>query len=257
MARRHAGLRLGVVPRLNLLPVALLRVPPAALWIVHCQRACLVGEVRHVIYRLLHLALLQAKTLSWQVRICEEKQLLQAAAQASSSHSSKGVKLELRTSPGCLSLMPFSQPAGNHTAHLGRKDREPAESGCTGRKRQDPAAPYKHAPCHSGGMEVGSCPDGQSRSPYTTQRCLPARVMPTVSEVAHTGTTRRVTAHCRSRRPGAAHQTVPSCAGSTCCQSCPSQPGWRWAHGQRLLACVCRISAVRLQCLAGALVRCT
>ena len=61
MTLRHAGLRLGVVPGLDLLPVALLRIPPAALRLVHRQRACLVGEVGHVVYRLLHLALLQQK----------------------------------------------------------------------------------------------------------------------------------------------------------------------------------------------------
>ena len=255
MTRRHAGLRLGVVPGLDLLPVALLRVPPAALWRVHRQRACLAGKVRHVVYRLLHLALLQAEALTWRVRV-------HLTEEATSGHRT-GFFLPqqrqawgpgLRTSPGCLSVMPFSQPAGNQTARLGRRFWEPADSRCHAGGHQGPAARHKHAPCHSGGMDVGSCPDGQFRSPYTTHRCLPARVTPTSLVQKR----RRQEPRCecrlyrRSGGPAAAHQTVPSCAGSTCCQSCPSRPAWRWARAQQLLACVCRISAVRLQCLAGA-----
>ena len=117
-SQRHARLCLGVVPGLVLLPVALLRVPPAALWRVHRQRARLVGEVRHVVYRLLHFALLHARAATRQVRALRTSAASGHRRGALLSHQ-QAWRARPRTSPGCLSVMPLSQPACTRTARLG------------------------------------------------------------------------------------------------------------------------------------------
>ena len=158
---RDCRLRLGVVPGLHLLPLALLRVAPAALGLVHGERARLVRKVRHMVDGL------------WKVPLSDPRRpglsLRRAAAQASAPVQPNACQVGQRAKE-----LTAARGTGRraHRARVAVGDAvEPAWARAgrltyiSARLKQQPETCRRVAPCHSGGMQVGSCPEGQSRSP--------------------------------------------------------------------------------------------